>query len=571
VEQASSKSSRSPVELVLVAAFCAYLFFYGLGNFGLVGPDEPRYAQVAREMHERNDYITPTLNGEGWFEKPALYYWRAMFAYETFGVKDWAARLPSATFALGMVVIIFFHMRRFRPGAQLDAALITASCAAVVGFSRAASTDMQLAAPFTVAMLGWYAWYETRHKIWLFDLYFFLAIATLAKGPVAPFLAGLIVLVFCYLHGEWKTAFRTLWLPGIAVFLLIALPWFILVQLENPRFFRIFILEHNLARFSTDLFQHTKPFWYYGPILLLALAPWTFFAIPAVVDASRNCLSDWRKLWAEKKAPGGAGDRIHPDPFPEFLVLWAVIPILFFSLSQSKLPGYILPAIAPFTILLADYLLRMRGRRISRLVIAAHAAMCGLIVGFFLVFPYYFLQGIAITGTARLLTALIAVLVFFTVYFVLQRFGPQFLRFVTLLPVILVVGFILRVAAPTVDDHYSARPVDHALSALAHELHEEGRPVAVFEVRRDLRYGLAFYRNQKIFSYNENEVPTVEHLLVACAESKCPEARAQLARRLDGRKVRRVGEFAPQKLEFYYVEAAVPAHPLPSRGIPSRH
>ena len=517
--------SRSPVELILVAAFCAFLFFYGLGNFGLVGPDEPRYAQVAREMHERNDYITPTLNGDGWFEKPALYYWRAMFAYETFGVKDWAARLPSATFALGMVVIIFFHMRRFRPGAQLDAALITASCAAVVGFSRAASTDMQLAAPFTVAMLGWYAWYETRKKIWLFDLYFFLAIATLAKGPVAPFLAGLIVLVFCYLHGEWKTAFRTLWLPGIGVFLLISLPWFIMVQIENPQFFRVFILEHNLARFSTDLFQHTKPFWYYGPILLLALVPWTFFAVPAVVDAFRSCLNDWRNLWAEKKEPGSGVGRINPDPFPEFLVLWAVIPILFFSVSQSKLPGYILPAIAPFTILTADFLLRMRGKPVSRLVIAAHAAMCGVIVGFFLVFPYYFLQGIAITGTARLLTSLISMLVFLMVYFVLRRFGLQLLRFVTLLPVILVVGFILRIAAPTVDNFYSARPVDRAIAALTHELHAEGRPVAVMDVRRDLRYGLNFYRNQKIFSYNENEVPAVEHLLVACAESKCPGIR----------------------------------------------
>src|SRR3954465_6949111 len=110
-----------PVELIITVSVCAFLFFYGLNAFGLVGADEPRYAPVAPEMLERNDYVTPTLNGIAWLEKPALFYWRAMFAFDMFGVKDWAARLPSATFALGMITVIFFHMRRFRPGAQLNA------------------------------------------------------------------------------------------------------------------------------------------------------------------------------------------------------------------------------------------------------------------------------------------------------------------------------------------------------------------------------------------------------------------------------------------------------------------
>src|SRR6266481_7893064 len=276
----------SSSELLIVVAVCLFLFFYGLGSFGLVGADEPRYAQIAREMLERNDYVTPTLNGVAWLEKPALYYWRAMFAFDIFGVQDWAARMPSATFALGMVVVIFFHMRRFRPGAQLDAALITASCAGIIGFAHGASTDMQLAAPFTVALLGWYAWYETGSKFWLFDLYFFLAIATLAKGPVAPFLAGVVVLIFCLLRRDWKTALSTLWLPGVIIYFLITLPWYVAVQAKNPRFLYEFIVQHNHSRFATDMFQHSQPFWYYIPIYLLALAPWTFFAIPALLNAA---------------------------------------------------------------------------------------------------------------------------------------------------------------------------------------------------------------------------------------------------------------------------------------------
>jgi 4-amino-4-deoxy-L-arabinose transferase-like glycosyltransferase len=530
----------SSFELLIVVAVCLFLFFYGLGSFGLVGADEPRYAQIAREMLERNDYVTPTLNGVAWLEKPALYYWRAMFAFETFGVKDWAARLPSASFALGMIAVIFFHMRRFRPGAQLDAALITASCAAVIGFARGASTDMQLAAPFTVAMLGWYAWYETGKKIWLLDLYFFLAIGTLAKGPVAPFLGGLVVLIFCALRRDIKAALRTLWPPGILLFVAIVLPWFVAVQMRNPQFLHVFIFEHNLERFATNTFQHRQPFWYYVPVLLLSLIPWTFFAIPALLDAFRSCLKDWR-------LPKASDDRTLIDSFPEFLVIWTVLPILFFSLSQSKLPGYILPAIAPCTILTADFLQRRKSDSIHPMVIAAHAALAGLIVGLFLVFPYFFLHGLPLTTKAKLLAMGLSVGSFMLIYVTVRRTGPRFLRMVTIVPVIIILGFVLRVVAPSIDSFYSARPVAADLMAIG----ADGRPVAVYNAKRELRYGLGFYRNQKISSYNEKEIPVFQHLLIAKAGS-----RPEFEPLLKGRQFIPAGKFPAQHLEYYWVSAA---------------
>ena len=173
-------ASREMVILILVSGF---LLLYGLvplfggDQLGLVGADEPRYAQIASEMltahsaacHEvnakvfprslrftdlRNSFhclaggtITPVLYGQPWLEKPALYYWRAMGFFKEFGVYDWSARLPSTSGAFVLIILIFLHMRRFRPGGHLDAALITASCVAIVSFSRGASTDMQLAAP----------------------------------------------------------------------------------------------------------------------------------------------------------------------------------------------------------------------------------------------------------------------------------------------------------------------------------------------------------------------------------------------------------------------------------------
>src|SRR5579863_9894687 len=271
--------NRTRTDFLLLAGFCGFLFFYGLGQFGLIGADEPRYAQVAREMIERHDWITPMLGGHPWLEKPPLYYWQAMVVYSIFGVSDWAARLPSAIDATFLVLAVYFFLRRFRPGFELDGALIASSCAGIMVYAHAASMDMALAATFTTGMLAWWAWRETSQRSYLAAFYAFVALGTLAKGPVAPFLAAIVI--FCYLAAihDWRSIFKTLWLPGIGLFLLIALPWYFTVQSRNPTFFREFIVEHNLGRFSRNLYQHAEPFWYYRPVTVLALLPWTVFGI----------------------------------------------------------------------------------------------------------------------------------------------------------------------------------------------------------------------------------------------------------------------------------------------------
>jgi 4-amino-4-deoxy-L-arabinose transferase-like glycosyltransferase len=189
-------TTRTRTDVFLIAGFCAFLFFYGIGQFGLIGADEPRYAQVAREMLERHDWITPVLNGHPWLEKPPLYYWQATLAYSLFGVSDWAARIPSAIDASLMVVAVYLFFRRFRSSLEVDAALITASCAGVIGYARAASMDMALAAAFTVGMLSWWAWRESEKRIWLALFYAAMALGMLAKGPVAPFLAGVVIVLY---------------------------------------------------------------------------------------------------------------------------------------------------------------------------------------------------------------------------------------------------------------------------------------------------------------------------------------------------------------------------------------
>jgi len=285
-----SERTRVVFELLIIAACCYFLFMWGAGSFGLLGADEPRYAQIAREMMNRNDWITPTLNGTAWLEKPVLYYWRANIAYPFFGVNNFAAGVPAATFGALITFVVYFFMRRFRRGSEMSAALITASSAAIIGFAHGASTDMQLAGPFTAGMLCWFAWFRTERKWLLAVFYVFMAIGTLAKGPVAPGLAGLIIIVFGLVRRDWKVALRTLWIPGIFLFLVIALPWYVLVQMRNPEFFRVFVLEHNVARFATNLYRHKQPLWYYAPVLLAGTLPWTWYWLAAMWEA----VWDWR-------------------------------------------------------------------------------------------------------------------------------------------------------------------------------------------------------------------------------------------------------------------------------------
>jgi len=314
---------RTRTDALLLAGFCAFLFFYGLGQFGLIGADEPRYAQVAREMLDRHDWITPVLGGQPWLEKPPLYYWQAMLVYSVMGVSDAAARIPSAIDATLLVISVYLFFRRFRRGLEVDAALITASCAGVIGYARAASMDMALGATFAIGTLAWWAWRESGKKVYLALFYAFMALGMLAKGPVAPLLAGVVIALFAVMTRESRLVLKTLWLPGILVFCALALPWYAAVQVRNPQFFREFILQHNLARFSTDLYHHREPFWYYLPVTLLALAPWTIFVIAAFIEPVRA----W---WAERNAPSEEPD--YELQFKLFACCWVVVPLVFLIL-----------------------------------------------------------------------------------------------------------------------------------------------------------------------------------------------------------------------------------------------
>ena len=548
-EFAYSRWGTAVWEIVVLLLVSSFFLLWGLvpyvggDKLGLVGADEPRYAQIAREMlaaHSEDCHevhakvtphslrpgdveasyhclvggtVTPILYGKPWLEKPALYYWRAMSFFKEFGVSDWSARLPSTSATFALIILAFLHLRRFRPGGHLDASLILVSCAAMVAFARGASTDMQLAAPLSMGMLGWYAWYETGKKFWLFDLYFFGAAATLAKGPVAVFLMLGTIVLFCGLRREWSALRRTIWWPGLALFFVMVLPWYIAVQRRNPSFFRQFFLEHNLERFATNRYQHHQPVYYYLVVLVLGLMPWTALAFRALVEAIGGSIAEWK---VRNNAQRYVGHHRAGDAFPEFLVLWALLPVVFFSFSGSKLPGYILPSIPPLAILTGDYLFRVRRVGLPDWLLYLHAGLTGFLTFVLLLCPQYMVyQKIVPAPKTFVWAALLGVLASLLVILVVKRYGIRRIRFVTLVPLAGLLFFLMTMNGNLLDLNYSSRPLAREIAQAAPDV----QTVAVFDVRRDLDYGLAFYRDQNVAHYTlEGEsmegIPEQEHVLV---------------------------------------------------------
>jgi 4-amino-4-deoxy-L-arabinose transferase-like glycosyltransferase len=527
-------TARTRTDALLLVAFCGFLFFYGLGAFGLLGADEPRYAQVAREMLNRHDWITPTLQGQPWLEKPPLYYWQAMAAYSIFGVSDRAARIPGAVDAVLLVVAIYFFLRRFRPGSETDGALIAAGCAGTIGFARAASTDMPLTAMLAIALLGWYVWYETRERTGLMLFYCFLALSVLAKGPVAICLAGSILLIFLAMKRDWKAIPASLWIPGIVLFLFISLPWYVAVQIRNPEFFRIFILEHNLARFGQDLYHHRQPSWFYLPVLLLGLMPWTLWFIVATVERLRAT--------AAKTKESAAFD----SSWPSFLLIWLLVPVVFFSASQSKLPGYILPSIPAATLLVTDFLRKRvsTNTKVASWMVCFHAVLCGSLVFGALAAPGIQLHHTLVAGFGSYVPGVVAVLVMIAIAVALLRVGFPMLRPATMIPIVIGVGALLKFASPAVEATQSARPVAQSIQSFSHE----PVPVALFLTNRQLEYGLEFYLNRPAERYESGHVPEDGHVLVTAQNSA-----SQFGPLVLGRKVSFLTNIPAQKLDLYWV------------------
>ncbi|HVQ31705.1 MAG TPA: glycosyltransferase family 39 protein [Vicinamibacteria bacterium] len=321
-----------PRATALLLALAAGLLLLRLGAVPLLGPDEPRYARVAIEMQRAHEWVTPTLSGTPWLEKPPLYYWLAGLAYRVLGENETAARLPALAAAVALVgLTAFVGARLLGVAAGLHAGFILSTSVLWFAYGRAASMDMLLSACVTAA-IGLLA-------LRLFDAVGSWAVpaagaamglATLAKGPLGVLLPGLVLVGFAAFARDLRPLRLALNPLSIVAFLAVAAPWYGAILADQGRHFvDVFLLNHNVARFTSTVHNHPGPFVYYLPVLLMGFFPWSAFLLPAL-----------------------AGTKPRRERLDLFLVLWLVLPLAFFSLAGSKLPGYVLPCLAPLALLL---------------------------------------------------------------------------------------------------------------------------------------------------------------------------------------------------------------------------
>lgn len=326
---------------------------FDLGGYPLFDPDEGRNAEVAREMAETNDYVLPHLDGLPYLDKPIVYFAAAAAAMEVLGPSETAARLPAYLFTLAtLIVVMRFAKRRWGPDTGWLAALALATTLLVLAYARTTIFDSALAFCTTVAILAF--WEDRPVLAWAA-----MGLGAITKGPVA-ILIPLATLIPYALLTRGVRLRRLFPLAGLAVFAVVALPWFLAVSYRIPEFPHYVFVRETFERVTTTRFHRTAPFWYYLPILPVAAFPWI---VPAL-----GRWKNWRWAWLARRVNPQAQEAM-------LLTCWVLGPLLFFTLNQSKLPQYLLPLMPPFALAAARVL--GGGIGVASRVYAAIAAAFG--------------------------------------------------------------------------------------------------------------------------------------------------------------------------------------------------
>jgi 4-amino-4-deoxy-L-arabinose transferase-like glycosyltransferase len=445
----------------LVALFC--LYFFGLTRAGLLGPDEPRYAAIGRAMAETGDLVTPRLWGKPWFEKPPLLYWTTAAAFKAGLDQDLAPRLPVALISVAFSIYFFITLRReFGDRAAFYATTILATSAGWLAYSHVAVTDLPMSATFSAAMLIVLSGRHDRRSSISAGL--LLGLAILAKGlvPLALFLPAV-----WFMRRRIRDLFLTL-----AAATAIAAPWYALVTWRNGMpFLEEFFGRHHFARFASATLGHGRPFWFYLPVLLAGLFPWT----PLLA------------LLFQK--------RIYKDRRAVFLLAWIAWGFTFFSVFLNKLPGYLLPLLPAVAALLGILIADARGRSAKMVaLIAASAALLWCIPAIQDLLPQALLYGVSRARIQLPLVWTLPALGFIAMCVLLDRAGHRATSVALIgLVMTLSVVWLVRQVYPALDQVYSARGfwMSHA-----------GSITCVSKERRSLRYGLEYYLGRDLRDCN---------------------------------------------------------------------
>ncbi len=428
------------------------LYLWDLGGVGFLGPDEPRYASIGREMARSRDFVTPRLDGQPWFEKPPLLYWMTAIGRFARLPDEWAARLPVAL--LSIVFLIFFFnilVREFSARIAIAATTILAASAGWLAYTFVAVTDLPMSALFWGAML--IAMFDTRRDQGYFAG-ILLGLSALAKGLV-PLV--LFVPVFLIARGKRLTM--------LAGCLIVAAPWFALVTLRNGRApFDELILKHHFERFFSPSLQHVQPLWYYAPIILAGLFPWTPLA---GVLLNRRTYDDVRV---------------------RFLTVWLIYAFVFFSVSTNKLPGYALPLIPALAIMIAIGI--DKAGAAAKWWLAASVLMLVILPSLVAMLPDALLSGIR-RAPIVVSPGIPFVLAAGLVWWLAWREKPTLAILAAGMTVVFAMAYVKGSVFPELDQRVSVRGFWRA-----HRADVAG--ACVDNIRRDWEYGLNYYAGRAL-------------------------------------------------------------------------
>lgn len=432
------------------------LYFWRLDGMGVVGPDEARYAAIGREMARSGDWVTPRLWGEPSFEKPALLYWMSGAGFLAGLGAELAPRVPVALFSSAFLIFFFWILcREFGETAAGYATAILAPSAGWLAFSRVAVTDLPMAAAFSAAMLLSIRWLDTGDRKRLPVAAGLLGIAVLAKGLVPLVLAVPLIWMGRKRALDW---FR----PTVAgVFLLVAVPWYLLCYLRNGwPFLQKLFWEQQVLRLGSAALQHEQRFWFYLPVLIAALFPW----IPALA------------LLFNKP--------FYQDRRCRFLLAWTLFGLLFFSLATNKLPGYVLPLIPAMAALMGRALSEIRD---AKWVLASTVVLLVFVPAIAVILPGALAGGLNSAAWPRFQWLWLTPVVAAVGVWQLARTGKHATAFtLTVAAIALSILYLERQAVPLIDTLATARPLWRQVEPVRER-------VCVAELNRSLRYGLNYY------------------------------------------------------------------------------
>lgn len=314
--------------LVLLAVYGLFL-----GMHPLLIPDEARYSEVAREMLVNHQFLTPQLDGIDFFDKPILFYWLQALSMAIFGVNEWAVRLFPMLFGVfGAAVVYGTCKQLYNRETAWICALILASSPIYFISAHYANLDLEVAVLITASLCFFIRAYQPTTKTlsssWLYAAYALAGLAVLTKGLIGIVFPIMIIGLWIAITNQWFLVRQMKILQGLALFLLITLPWFVAVAYKNEGFLHYFFYVQQFLRFLTASFNNIEPWWFYFPIVIVGFTPWFSF----LYTAARNY--EGRK-----------------NSSSTFFIIWFAVVLVFFSIPHSKLLGYILPAIPPLAIL----------------------------------------------------------------------------------------------------------------------------------------------------------------------------------------------------------------------------